>query len=93
MNEKEKLQPQPEPQSQPEPQPEPEEIHTAAEAELVEQVNQLRKEIATLREENKKLFLRLGGNDKPEKTSTDAIAEMLSAFRASGYDPSTLMKG
>lgn len=90
MNENENNQPDLEQQQQ---QNAPEEIHTAAEAELVEQVNQLRKEIATLREENKKLFLRLGGNDKPEKTLTDEIAEMLTAFRASGYDPSTLMKG
>lgn len=71
----------------------PEEIHTAAEAELVQQVAHLRQEIATLREENKKLFLRLGGSDKPEKTTTDEISEMLATFRASGYDPSTLMKG
>lgn len=88
MNENENNQPNQEPQE-----PEPEEIHTAAEAELVQQVANLRQEIANLREENKKLFLRLGGSDKPEKSTTDEISEMLAAFRASGYDPATLMKG
>lgn len=76
------------------PQPEPEEIHTAAEAELVAQVNSLRQEIANLREENKKLFLRLGGEDKPQdKTPDDEIKAILADFRASGYDPAELMKG
>lgn len=83
---------QPEQEQQPDPQPE--EIHTAAEAELVAQVNSLRQEIANLREENKKLFLRLGGEDKPqEKTTDDEIKSILADFRASGYDPSELMKG
>ena len=73
--------------------PEPEEIHTAAEADLVAQVTSLRQEIANLREENRKLFLRLGGEDKPQtKTPDEEIKEILSGFRASGYNPSTLMK-
>ena len=83
---------QPEQEQQPEPQPE--EIHTAAEAALVAQVASLRQEIANLREENKKLFLRLGGEDKPqEKTPYDEIKSILADFRASGYNSSELMKG
>lgn len=71
----------------------PEEIHTAAEADLVAQVTSLRQEIANLREENRKLFLRLGGEDKPEtKTADEEIESILADFRASGYNPSTLMK-
>ena len=74
--------------------PQPEEIHTAAEAELVAQVNSLRQEIANLREENKKLFLRLGGEDKPQtQTPDEEIMSILADFRASGYNPSELMKG
>lgn len=73
--------------------PEPEEIHTAAEAELVAQVTSLRQEIANLREENRKLFLRIGGEDKPQtKTQDEEIKEILSGFRASGYNPAELMK-
>ena len=83
---------QPEQEQQPEPQPE--EIHTAAEAELVAQVNSLRQEIANLREENKKLFLRLGGEDQPQtQTPDEEIMSILADFRASGYNPSELMKG
>lgn len=75
-------------------QPEPEEIHTAAEAELVAQVNSLRQEIANLREENKKLFLRLGGEDQPQtQTPDEEIMSILADFRASGYNPTELMKG
>lgn len=83
---------QPEQEQQPEPQPE--EIHTAAEAALVAQVASLRQEIANLREENKKLFLRLGGEDKPQtQTPDEEIMSILADFRASGYNPSELMKG
>ena len=90
MNENEN---QPQEQQQ-QPDPQPEEIHTAAEAELVAQVNSLRQEIANLREENKKLFLRLGGEDKPQTQSPDdEIKSILADFRASGYNPSELMKG
>lgn len=71
----------------------PEEIHTAAEADLVAQVTSLRQEIANLREENRKLFLRIGGEDKPQtKTPDEEIKEILSGFRASGYNPAELMK-
>ena len=83
---------QPEQEQQPEPQPE--EIHTAAEAALVAQVASLRQEIANLREENKKLFLRLGGEDQPQaQTPDEEIKAILAHFRASGYNPSELMKG
>lgn len=82
------------PEQEQQPDPQPEEIHTAAEAELVAQVNSLRQEIANLREENKKLFLRLGGEDQPQaKTPDDEIKAILADFRASGYDPAELMKG
>ena len=71
----------------------PQEIHTAAEADLVAQVTTLRQEIANLREENRKLFLRLGGEDKPEtKTPDEEIESILADFRKSGYNPSALMK-
>lgn len=70
----------------------PETIHTAAEAELLETVNQLRQEVATLREENRKLFLRIGGENKPEETADEAIMRMLKDFRSAGYDPSKLME-
>ncbi len=71
----------------------PEEIHTAAEADLVAQVTTLRQEIANLREENRKLFLRLGGEDKPEtKTPDEEIESILDDFRKSGYNPAALMK-
>lgn len=84
--------PQPEQEQQPEPQPE--EIHTAAEAALVAQVASLRQEIANLREENKKLFLRLGGEDTQQtQTPDEEIMSILADFRASGYNPSELMKG
>ena len=90
MSEEEKKQPEQEQQ----PDPQPEEIHTAAEAELVAQVNSLRQEIANLREENKKLFLRLGGEDQPaQQTPDEEIMSILADFRASGYNPSELMKG
>lgn len=90
MNENENQHPDQEQQ----PEPQPEEIHTAAEAELVAQVNSLRQEIANLREENKKLFLRLGGDEKPAQQSPDdEIKSILADFRASGYNPSELMKG
>lgn len=90
MNENENQQPEQEQQ----PEPQPEEIHTAAEAALVAQVASLRQEIANLREENKKLFLRLGGEDKPQtETPDDVIRNILADFRASGYDPAELMKG
>lgn len=83
---------QPEQEQQPEPQPE--EIHTDAEAALVAQVASLRQEIANLREENKKLFLRLGGEDNPQpQTPDEEIMSILADFRASGYNPSELMKG
>ena len=89
MNEKEKQDPEQEQQ----PEPQPEEIHTDAEAALVAQVASLRQEIANLREENKKLFLRLGGEDKPAQPSPDEeIMSILADFRASGYNPSELMK-
>lgn len=67
-------------------------IHTAAEAALLETVNQLRQEVATLREENRKLFLRIGGENKPEETADEAIMRMLKDFRAVGYDPSKLIE-
>ena len=67
-------------------------IHTAAEAALLETVNQLRQEVATLREENRKLFLRIGGENKPEETAEEAIMRMLKDFRSGGYDPSKLME-
>lgn len=70
----------------------PETIHTAAEAELLDTVNQLRQEVATLREENRKLFLRIGGENKPEETADEAIMRMLKDFRSAGYDPSKLME-
>lgn len=81
----------PEENQQPE-QEAPETIHTAAEAALLETVNQLRQEVATLREENRKLFLRIGGENKPEETAEEAIMRMLNDFRSAGYDPSKLME-
>ena len=82
------------PEQEQQPEPKAEEIHTAAEAELVAQVNSLRQEIANLREENKKLFLRLGGGDQPPtQTPDEEIMSILADFRASGYNPSELMKG
>lgn len=70
-------------------------IHTDAEAELTKQLTDLKAELAKLREENKKLFLRLGGNGATpkEKTPDDEIREMLKDFQQSGYDPSTLYGG
>ena len=70
-------------------------IHTDAEAELTKQLTELKAELAKLREENKKLFLRLGGNGTTpkEKTPDDEIREMLKDFQQSGYDPSTLYGG
>lgn len=81
----------PEQNQQPE-QETPQTIHTDAEAALLETVNQLRQEVATLREENRKLFLRIGGENKPEETADEAIMRMLKDFRAGGYDPSKLME-
>lgn len=82
----------PEENQQPEP-PTSETIHTAAEAELLETVNQLRQEVATLREENKKLFLKIGGGENnKDETADEAIMRMLKDFRAGGYDPSKLME-
>lgn len=89
MNEHE----QPAPEENPKPEEEkPETIHTDAEAQLLETVNQLRQEVATLREENRKLFLRIGGENKPEETADEAIMRMLKDFRSAGYDPSKLME-
>ena len=67
-------------------------IHTAAEAALLETVNQLRQEVATLREENRKLFLRIGGENKPEETADEAVMRIIKDFRSAGYDPSKLME-
>lgn len=78
-------------------QTETEPMHTAAEAELLDQVKKLTDEVAQLRAENKKLFLRLGGGsgseNAPKKTPDDEIKEMLKRFQSSGYDPSTLYDG
>ena len=77
-------------------QTETEPMHTAAEADLLDQVKKLTDEVAQLRAENKKLFLRLGGSGSEtasKKTPDDEIKEMLKRFQSSGYDPSTLYDG
>lgn len=70
-------------------------IHTDAELELKKKVDELSSEIGKLREENRKLFLRLGGDggEHREKTPDDEMREMLRKFQQSGYDPSTLYGG
>lgn len=72
----------------------PEPVHTDAEAALLQQVQTLTAEVAKLREENKKLFLRIGGGDpEPANTPDDEIRSMLQGFRESGYNPNKLYGG
>lgn len=74
--------------------PTPEPMHTDAEAALLQQVQTLTAEVAKLREENKKLFLRIGGGDpEPAKSPDDEIRTMLQGFRESGYNPNKLYGG
>lgn len=70
-------------------------MHTDAEAALLQQVQTLTAEVAKLREENKKLFLRIGGGDEGQsaKTPDDEIRDMLKGFRESGYNPNKLYGG
>lgn len=74
--------------------PASEPMHTDAEAALLQQVQTLTAEVAKLREENKKLFLRIGGGDpEPANTPEDEIRTMLQGFRESGYNPNKLYGG
>lgn len=70
-------------------------MHTDAEAALMQQVQKLTAEIAKLRDENKKLFLRIGGGDEGQtsKSPDDEIRTMLQGFRESGYNPNKLYGG
>lgn len=83
----------PEPAPALEPTPEP--VHTDAEAALLQQVQNLTAEVAKLREENRKLFLRIGGSDdgQQHQTPDDEIRDMLKRFRESGYNPNKLYGG
>lgn len=69
-------------------------LHTAAEAELLAEVKRLRAEIAAIKDENRKLFLKLGGDgSRSEKTVDQQIAEDIQKFRESGYNPNILIGG
>ncbi len=89
---------EPEPQNvttEPATEPTTEPMHTDAEAALLQQVQTLTAEVAKLREENKKLFLRIGGGGEGQTSNTpdDEIRTMLQAYRESGYNPNKLYGG
>lgn len=80
--------------TEPATEPTSEPMHTDAEAALLQQVQTLTAEVAKLREENKKLFLRIGGGEEQTPNSPDdEIRSMLQGFRESGYNPSKLYGG
>lgn len=70
-------------------------IHTDAEAALITEVEGLKNQIAQLREENRKLFLRLGGDvpSSPVKSADDEMRELIEKFVADGYNPNVLIGG
>ena len=59
--------------------PTDQEMHTAHEAELAKQIDQLNQTIKELQEQNRKMFNRLAGkeNPEPEKSLSDQIDEMI----------------
>lgn len=59
--------------------PKGQEMHTAHEAELAKQIDQLNQTIKELQEQNRKMFNRLAGkeNPEPEKPLSDKIDEMI----------------
>ena len=80
--------------TEPATEPTTEPMHTDAEAALLQQVQTLTAEVAKLREENKKLFLRIGGGEEQtSNTPDDEIRTMLQDFRQSGYHPNKLYGG
>lgn len=73
----------------PENPPTDQEMHTAHEAELAKQIDQLNQTIKDLQEQNRKMFNRLAGKDnpEPEKPLSDQIDEMIMQhLHAKDYD-------
>ena len=54
-----------------------EELHTLHEAELVKQIAELNKTIKTLQEQNRKMFLKLSGEEEEEQEDVDEMIDRM----------------
>lgn len=54
-----------------------EELHTLHEAELVKQIDELNKTIKTLQEQNRKMFLKLSGEEEEEQEDVDEMIDRM----------------
>ena len=80
----------PEPNEPIEPQPE-EEVHTAREAELEQQLSALRSELNEVKEQNRRMFIRLTGQEgqgEPEDPEEELEKRMCEVIRNRGRVPS-----